>query len=77
LVVYKIRQRVRVASLCRSNQPRSFFSAVAGKTAQDAAREQGTSVDTVRTHIRRLYAKLDVNSREGLFTRLRPFLIQF
>jgi DNA-binding CsgD family transcriptional regulator len=47
-----------------------------GMTAQEAARKQGTSVETVRTHIRRLYAKLEVNSREGLFTRLRPFLIR-
>jgi DNA-binding CsgD family transcriptional regulator len=48
---------------------------VAGLTAQDVAREQGTSIETIRTHIRRLYVKLDVNSREGLFTRLRPFLL--
>lgn len=47
---------------------------VAGFPAQQVADEQGTSIETVRTHIRRLYAKMDVSSREELLSRLRPFL---
>lgn len=33
------------------------------------------SIETTRTHIRNIYAKLQVRSREGLFHRLRPFRI--
>ena len=51
-------------------------SLLAGLTAADIAAEQVNSIETIRTHIRRLYAKLDVNSREGLFTAVRPFLIE-
>jgi DNA-binding CsgD family transcriptional regulator len=29
----------------------------------------------VRTHIRNIYAKLDVNSREKLFAKVQPFRI--
>ena len=49
---------------------------LAGRTAQEIANGQRISIETVRTHIRRIYTKLEVNSREGLFTRLRPFLIE-
>ena len=49
---------------------------LAGLTAADIAAQHGNSIETIRTHIRRLYAKLDVNSREGLFTAVRPFLIE-
>ena len=47
----------------------------AGRTAAGIAEVQRISVETVRTHIRRLYVKLDVSSREELFVRLQPFLI--
>lgn len=33
------------------------------------------SIETIRTHIRNIYAKLQVRSREGLFHRLRPYRI--
>lgn len=46
-----------------------------GTTAQEAAHELGVAVDTVRTHIRRLYQKVGVGSREALFKRVRPFMI--
>lgn len=38
-----------------------------GRTAGDLAGDLGISNATVRTHIRRIYAKLDVSSREELF----------
>lgn len=46
-----------------------------GKTAPPIASELGVSVETVRTHIRSLYTKLEVRSREALFMRLRPFMM--
>ena len=45
-----------------------------GKTAQAAADHLHKSVETVRTHIRSLYTKLEVGSREALFMRLQPFM---
>lgn len=46
-----------------------------GQTAQAIAVSLSVSIETVRTHIRRLYTKLEVGSREALFMRLRPFMI--
>jgi DNA-binding CsgD family transcriptional regulator len=46
-----------------------------GNTAHDAARNLGISVETVRTHVRNIYAKLDVNSREGFFYKLHTFRV--
>jgi DNA-binding CsgD family transcriptional regulator len=46
-----------------------------GETAQEAAEALHVSVETIRTHIRRLYQKVGVNSREALFTRVRPFMV--
>ena len=34
-----------------------------------------TSVKTVRTHIRHVYSKLGVSSREELFHKLTPYMI--
>jgi DNA-binding CsgD family transcriptional regulator len=45
-----------------------------GVAAQDIAEELGVSVDTVRTHIRHIYAKTGVKSREALFSELGPIL---
>jgi DNA-binding CsgD family transcriptional regulator len=44
-----------------------------GRTADEIASTLLLSVDTVRSHIRRIYDKMDVSSREGLFRRIRPF----
>jgi PAS domain S-box-containing protein len=49
-------------------------SLLSGMTAQEIAMHRGSSVETIRTHIRRLYAKTEVRSREELFMRLRPHL---
>lgn len=45
-----------------------------GKTADETADDLGVSLDTVRTHIKRTYAKLGVCSREGFFHKLAPFV---
>lgn len=46
-----------------------------GKDADQIARAGGVSVETIRSHVRNIYGKLEVNSREGLFYRLRPYRI--
>lgn len=46
-----------------------------GRTAGQLAAAQTISVDTVRTHVRRVYSKIGVRSREELFSRLRPYRI--
>ena len=38
-----------------------------GSKADEIAEAREISVETVRTHVRRLYAKMNVSSREGLF----------
>lgn len=48
---------------------------VSGKTAEQIAVELDISVETVRTHIRRVYAKLNVRSREQFFSLVSPFRI--
>ena len=47
---------------------------IQGRTAQAIAEHLGKSVETVRTHIRSVYTKLEVGSREAMFMRLRPFM---
>ncbi|HEY4031153.1 MAG TPA: LuxR C-terminal-related transcriptional regulator [Caulobacteraceae bacterium] len=46
-----------------------------GLTAEAVAHKLNTSVKTVRTHIRHLYSKLGVCSREELFQKLTPYMI--
>jgi DNA-binding CsgD family transcriptional regulator len=46
---------------------------IAGHTADGIARTMQISLDTVRSHIRHIYQKLDVTSREELFSRLLPY----
>jgi DNA-binding CsgD family transcriptional regulator len=48
---------------------------IEGKTADETAEDLGVSLDTVRTHIKRTYAKLGVCSREGFFRKLAPFVV--
>lgn len=45
-----------------------------GLTAEQAAKRMEITVMTARTHIRNLYAKLNVSSREAMFSRLLPYL---
>lgn len=46
---------------------------ISGESGEDIARAMRISVETVRTHVRDVYAKLRVSSREELFVRVRPF----
>lgn len=46
-----------------------------GFEADRIAEGSGVSIETVRTHIRRIYAKVGVRSRERLFSRMRPYRI--
>ena len=49
---------------------------VGGASADMIAEELSVAIDTVRTHVRRIYAKLGVNNREQLFSRISPFRIR-
>jgi DNA-binding CsgD family transcriptional regulator len=49
---------------------------VGGASADMIAEELSVALDTVRTHVRRIYAKLGVNNREQLFSRISPFRIR-
>lgn len=48
---------------------------VSGQTADLIAERSGSSIGTVRSHIRSIYNKMDVSSREMMFHRLQPFRI--
>jgi DNA-binding CsgD family transcriptional regulator len=44
-----------------------------GFTADEIATATPVTLNTIRSHIRHIYQKLDVTSREELFWRLRPY----
>ena len=46
-----------------------------GHTADEISASLGVSIETVRSHLKHIYAKLDVTSREGLFSRILPFRV--
>ena len=46
-----------------------------GNNAEQSAVRIGVSIETVRTHIRRIHKKLNVKSREELYARLYPHLL--
>ncbi|WP_374126858.1 helix-turn-helix transcriptional regulator [Sphingomonas sp. 28-62-11] len=46
-----------------------------GRTAAMVAADLDITVDTARSHIRQIYAKIGINSREALFHRLRAYCI--
>jgi DNA-binding CsgD family transcriptional regulator len=56
-------------------EARVTYCLISGRTAGETAEDLGVSLETVRTHIKRAYAKLGVSSREGFFRRLSPFVI--
>ncbi|WP_313808921.1 helix-turn-helix transcriptional regulator [Sphingobium sp.] len=47
-----------------------------GLTAEKCAANLDISVDTVRSHIRQLYSKMNISSREALFHVMMPFRVQ-
>lgn len=54
-------------------QTQVLIRMISGEAGEDIARAMRISVETVRTHVRDVYAKLRVSSREELFVRVRPF----
>lgn len=54
---------------------RTLLGLLNGQTADMLAVRDELSIETVRTHIRRIYTKMGVSSREAMFARLRPYLI--
>ena len=55
------------------SETRILHSLLNGHTVDQSADRLAVSVQTVRTHVRRIYAKLGVNSREHLFAAVLPF----
>lgn len=49
---------------------------VGGQAADLIAEEMSITLETVRTHVRRVYTKLGVNNREQLFSKVSPFRIR-
>jgi DNA-binding CsgD family transcriptional regulator len=48
---------------------------IGGEPADTIAEELSITLETVRTHVRRVYAKLAVNNREQLFSKVSAFRI--
>lgn len=48
---------------------------MAGRKSESIARHGNQSMETVRTHIRHIYAKMQINSREAMFSRLSRYLV--
>lgn len=48
-------------------EDRVLLQLLSGRVASDIAQADGGSLETVRAHIKAIYAKMDVCSREGLF----------
>lgn len=55
------------------SETRVLKSLMDGSAVDETAGQQGISVQTVRTHVRRIYAKLGVNNREQLFAAVLPY----
>lgn len=56
-------------------QAQVLMRMISGESSEDIARALRISVETVRTHVRDVYGKLRVSSREELFVRVRPFYL--
>lgn len=54
---------------------RVLLDMLEGLEADRLSEIHAVSIETTRTHIRNIYAKLQVRSREALFHRLRPYRI--
>jgi DNA-binding CsgD family transcriptional regulator len=62
---------VRLSQYGLTDTERKIVSMLAGgATAMEIASSRGSSLLTVRTHIKRAYEKMEVNSREKMFARL-------
>jgi DNA-binding CsgD family transcriptional regulator len=68
-------QDLRAAFGLTTAENRVLTELVEGRTADEIAEGGRLSVNTVRCHIRNIYAKLDVGSREALFCRIRAYRV--
>ena len=66
---------LRMAFNFTSAERRIIETLFAGRTAEQASAGLQISVGTVRVHIRHIYDKLDVASREAMFHKLLPYTI--
>jgi DNA-binding CsgD family transcriptional regulator len=57
-----------------STERKVLESLFLGETADEVGDRLHMSVGTVRTHIRHIYNKVDVNSREAMFSKLLPYI---
>lgn len=55
-----------------ASEYRVLLQMIAGHDANGVAAKLDVSIDTVRSHIRGIYAKVGATSREELFSKLRP-----
>lgn len=55
------------------SETRVLTDILSGHEADRIARMHGVSVETTRSHIRSIYMKLGVKSREALFHKVQPF----
>lgn len=55
------------------SETRILEGIIGGYRADELARELHISIETVRTHIRRVYNKLDVNSREQMIAKVSAY----
>lgn len=57
------------------SETRIMRGLVDGRRADKLAEELGVSIETVRTHIRRFYNKLGVNSREQMIAKVSAYRV--
>jgi DNA-binding CsgD family transcriptional regulator len=57
------------------SETRILKGIVDGRRAEDLAESLGVSIETVRTHIRRFYNKLGVNSREQMIAKVSAYRV--
>ena len=57
-----------------STERKVLESLFLGETADEVGGRLNMSVGTVRTHIRHIYNKVDVSSREAMFSKLVPYI---
>lgn len=62
-----------VAFNLTKGETRVLYQLAGGLSADEVARKLGVSTETARSHIRAIYAKLQVSSREGLFHRISAY----
>jgi DNA-binding CsgD family transcriptional regulator len=62
-----------IFGVTRSEQ-RSILGLLRGHSSRECAHRNGMSVLTLRTHLKRAYAKMEVRSRTQLFALLAPYM---